>query len=274
MIENQELWFSDMRFLNDSREFKHVSDMIEASVRRYADAHRQNWVDHGCSGDAFDQMVRNFRANCHDKALYERVSKLGLPFIFSLSEGKDVLSQWRAYGNGEYCIGFDTAKLLELQNLQILKVEYSDEGKGAPELSDMLEWFFKYHLEHIHPDGTVDSEVSHDGLDDVLSRSSGSDLFFKHKNSAFQEEQEWRMVVRRGIEDKCIFFDANGRHPVPRFKVRSPTNENMLSKAITEIICGPGVEYERGSIAIELMKRKTKCHNIQISRSIVPYRTN
>ena len=272
IIEHRALHFSDVRFLNDSREFRHFCDMIEPSIRVRASNYRQSWIEHGCKESIFDAMVENLCARSRNEALFQRMSKFGHPFIFSLSEERDNLSQWRAYGNGEYCIGFDTDKLSELRGATLLKIHYSDLGGQVP-LSGMIDWFFENHFKDIRPDGTVDPEVFYDGLDDMLSRST-PDSFLQHKDAAFSQEKEQRLVIYRHVRDEGMFFDPNGRYPTPRFKFMASERQNTILEAITEIICGPGMDLERSKAAIDLMGQRASGLRFNVTSSTVPYRSS
>ena len=95
--------------------------------------------------------------------MFQWASKYGHPFVFSLSGERDSLSQWRAYGNGEYCIGFDIEKLCRIRDFSLLKIDYS-EPRGQTSLSGMIDWFFEKHFQDIRSDGSIDPEVFYSGL--------------------------------------------------------------------------------------------------------------
>lgn len=145
MIASQEFWFTEIRFLNDSREFRLACDALVKGIQRYAGTYRQQWLDRGCSGAEFESMVANMCNGGHYEAAFGKVAKRGHPFVFSLTEEGDLLSQWRAYGKGEYCIGFDSTKLFDL-----MQVNYATSDDPA-DLAGDLGWFFSEHLKHIRP---------------------------------------------------------------------------------------------------------------------------
>lgn len=45
MHESQELWFSDVRFLNDSKEYKHACSLLGQYIQSYAGKYRQKWTN-------------------------------------------------------------------------------------------------------------------------------------------------------------------------------------------------------------------------------------
>lgn len=272
IIENRELWFSDVRFLNDSQEFKHFCDMVENSIRSQSAKYRQSWIERGCKDVFFDAMVRNLCSGCRSDSMFQWASKYGHPFVFSLSGERDSLSQWRAYGNGEYCIGFDIEKLCRIRDFSLLKIDYS-EPRGQTSLSGMIDWFFEKHFQDIRSDGSIDPEVFYSGLDDMLSKSKADD-FLRNKDAAFKSENESRLVVYKSINDEQVFFDPTGRCPIPRIKVKSINGQDAILDAIVEIICGPGADIERSEAAIRLMGQRTTQHSFIVTSSKVPYRSN
>ena len=95
MIGGQELWFSDIRFLNDSKEFRLACEALTRCIRRYARDHRQTWLDSGCSEVEFGRMVDNMCNGSSYEAAFRKIAKYGYPFIFSLTQENDLLSQWK-----------------------------------------------------------------------------------------------------------------------------------------------------------------------------------
>ena len=273
MIASQEFWFTEIRFLNDSREFRLACDALVKGIQRYAGTYRQRWLDRGCSCAEFERMVANMCNGGHYEAAFGKVARRGYPFVLSLTEEGDLLSQWRAYGKGEYCIGFDATKFLDL-----MQVNYATSDNPA-DLAVDLGWFFSEHLEHIRPGGTIDPEVLHDGVDDLFARL-GSNFFVRHKDRGFHEEKEWRLVVHASVDDPRLFLDASGRYPKPRLKVKPFIGACALSEAIVEIVCGPGADQEMCKNAFSILEQRLfpSCppgagRKLKLSFSSIPYRT-
>ena len=274
MLVEQQLWFSDVRFLNDSREFKHTCELLKSSVHKHGSLNKQKWLDRGVKQESYDLMMHNMETRCDSRNLFAEIARFGHPFVFSLSGEKDILSQWRAYGGGEYCIGFDAEKLCKFHQCNLIEVTYGTVDDNHPQLSINLTRFFEFHLQHIRPGGQIDPEVLADGLNDIKPPIPADEFWFGLKDNAFSEEKEWRLVMRAKPNDPKIFFDSSGRQPTPRLRVGSSEEGKGLVDAICEIVCGPGIDLERSSTAIKMMVSRRSSASIPVSQSVAPYRTN
>jgi hypothetical protein len=56
-----ELWFSDVRFLNDTQEIHCSLKIGDHTIKETAKMHRDTWVRAGCLEARFDIMVSNIR---------------------------------------------------------------------------------------------------------------------------------------------------------------------------------------------------------------------
>lgn len=276
MFSSQELWFSDIRFLNDSREYKHACDLLAKYIRKCASTHRQGWIDAGCTQDKFDGMINNMCKGSTYERVQQNSSWEGFPFVFSLTQKRDSLNQWRSYGSG-YCIEIDV-KSIQSHALRLIKVAYKRDEDEDGYLSRVVNDFFSSNIRKIHPDGGLDQETYYAGIEDIVYKLWSSDFFVKHKDEGFHEEEEWRLVMyvdRSSAEFKNVFFDPSGRYPRPRLKIRPNAQEYPFSDIAKEIICGPGLDYELCMASISLM-RLSKTSNMfwgnRISYSNIPYR--
>src|SRR4051794_32982715 len=100
IVSSRTVWATVMHYLNDAKEFQKAIEIAHGIL-------------YNTSADAAD--VASVVQACAelDEAL-ERVSRVHV-CIFSLTEQKDLLSQWRGYcpAAGGYSIGFDTSPLIE-----------------------------------------------------------------------------------------------------------------------------------------------------------------
>jgi hypothetical protein len=221
-------------------------------------------------------MLVMMPGNNYDRRMTARTT----PFIFSLTTNPDSLSQWRAYGDGEYCIGFDTTKLLhKISEAKLVKVVYRFEADvvGEEEVdAGRVNRFFYNHLQHINREtGGIDEEVLRDGAYEFFRPTAlyDSEFLVKYKDYGFHEEEEQRMVIDIDPEiDKRVFFDNAGRYPVPRAKIRICDNPSEALDVVTCIVAGPGADQELTGTAISMLIAHMGCPNIGLSFSGIPYR--
>ncbi len=175
MFNSKSIWFTDMLYMNDSEEFHYAVEVVKRIIQ--------------CNFDDNLTSALNNQTHLKSKHLY----------TFSLSERKDVLSQWRGYClNGGYSISFnkeDLTKLTELDYLRFQKCIYKKEEIEALVLKDIV---------------TISPEAYRKMTEDYKAKSQSAKVlsrmpyeialraynvlpFIKHPS--FEEEQEWRFVT-------------------------------------------------------------------------------
>jgi len=275
-----ELWFSDIRFLNDARELHCAHDIIAHNVWKVANRHRKIWIEAGCTLEQFDIMVKNMiHIICANRHRWSDMSMSNLiPFIFSMTTNPDSLSQWRAYGKGEYCIGFDASMLLErIEGVNLIKVEYVKNPEDV-EFGVVEDNFFVKHLVHIHkPSGVIDEEVLMDGAMEFFPPYGGPlyDPSFQvtYKDFGFHEEGERRLLLQIDPSiDSRIIFATNGPYPRPRARIKIFEPGDGL-KVVREIKVGPGMDQGLAKAALDVLLANTHCYGVKVSASTIPYRT-
>lgn len=272
ILTKGEIWMSDPRFLNDSKEWHQAAAIAQRSIQHYAAGHRDIWISRGASPEAFDEMVHrmvlrfeNLSARAHFPARDSRMS----PFIFSLSESGDALSQWRAYG--DYSIGFDGEKLRAAAGARLYRVAYRD-AEVDETLAPYINSFFTGHLRHILPGGGIDTEVRMSGADDLEPSFRDADYFGRIKHPGFSEEREWRLIKSLGPRDDQIFFHTRGRYPIPCAKIKIFASLFEHNGMIKEVICGPGADEQRARYSFEMISQRWGVH-IPLRFSATPYRS-
>ncbi len=173
IINSKSIWLSNSSQMNDSSE--------NVWIEKYFDQIK-DYFSHGKYGKFINKVIDTYYMNNHP------------PYIFCLSEKKDLLSQWRAYSQDGHgiSIGFNT-KNLRIQNiipapnvyaintLGIYKVKYSIPGQKN-RISKLCESFKQ------------DFKKS-DDVDSILEFSSSlNNMALVFKNPSFKEEREWRIM--------------------------------------------------------------------------------
>jgi hypothetical protein len=277
ILSKGEIWMSDPRFLNDSQELHHAGAIVASTIRHVANEHRQKWIDAGCNPPAFDEMVANMVErfqNLSAVAPFPAAAARSTPYIFSLSQDGDSLSQWRAYGRGEYCIGFDGDQLAAAAGAHLCQVEYSDIDTVDARIVPMIEAFFTGHLVHTGPayNGGIDTEVRASGADDLQPRLWDDYYFPRKKHPGFREEQEWRLVKPLYPRSEGTFFNDRGRYPTPCAKVKIFNTPEEIRRVVTEVVCGPGADATRAQDAFKMMKEAIGAR-FPLRFSRIPYRS-
>lgn len=201
IVENGELWCTDIRYLNDGSEFTHGIELIEKEIKK---ACRRL---EGLELRFFEGLLDNITG-------YIRPEN-PLPtrrFVFSLSEESDSLSQWRAYASeGGVCLGF-SKKWLGARAGQlgwmIDKCVYQPGKKRQliqERVVDPAREYFKGN----------EVEVGEDGLQDFTSKYYQTGFFRNYvllcpwlKHESFEREHEWRLIGGCNVNDR---FDEDGK---------------------------------------------------------------
>ena len=215
IIEHQELWLSDIEFLNDSEELRYAARLLHTAITRR--------IERDYSGQQpphDDPAHRNLRATLlaletrfgldrprHSDYNLHQASEMweSLPFVVSFCRDGDLLSMWRGYADtGGFAIEFDSARLLgafnwdgslgsgssltplQLQNgffaAELVPVLYG-EAQLQTELDDIL-------------GGITSLSANHPGVIAYYSVENLISTFARIKHPAFSEEREIRLIVR------------------------------------------------------------------------------
>lgn len=191
--------------------------------------------------------------------------------LASFCEERDLLSQWRSYGNDGrgIALGFDSAKLLELakrNGLRLFRCVYDtkDQERIAAELVAML-------LEAFRAQGRV-ADGEREGL---LSQFKSLFLAVAPviKDHRFGEEREWRLVSQPvAFEDPAMLAVLKGNQASVKYAVKLAEHGNGRSDLIPSVTIGPTLDPYNVSDAIDLISQRTGFKVAQIEISGIPFR--
>jgi hypothetical protein len=256
MIEDQELWATDIFYLNDWTEFYHGRAEFKRELEKRLTSMRK---------DTSDKKVAQIVSE-----LLEKPNPLGSNrvFVCSFSEKGNDLSQWRAYcQDGGYSVGFRRDQLVRLadseNNCNLRRCEYF--GDCAHHVDRLLR-FLSRKSECEDPDTSVNATEL------LLCKFAA-----EYKDSGFRDEQEWRLISARS--EPKLKFRTRGTFLVPY--VTFKLDDAALWKDV-RVRVGPcsresdelRVHSVKMFLQSELKKRglPTTCRK-DVKASGIPYRT-
>lgn len=289
IVRDSAVWLTDVRFLNDKREYLYASDVFdEVIAERKAKATPED-------GLVLEQVTA--LAQIHNLATYD-------VYVASFSESDDQLSQWRAYAASArgVSLGFD------LQALQVPEQRLSS-GVFAPcvysrrlQLAMVHEWIDPYGdlLRRIRekasgsrgPDGQggVKFDPESDQIHKELVDFFGPDLMLESmscfldagrihtlmKHEAFSEEKEWRLVVVESRARKTPSPFKRLIRPgqstlVPYISVPLAKPKERLSR-LNSIRIAPHPDTDRALIAIREFLKANVLDHVEVEESKIPFR--
>lgn len=287
------IWMSDPRFLNDSQEWYWAGKIVAKTIKGFARNFKQSDMGKCWEKANYNKFIRRLINHFKDMPISSYRFDPQVPFIFSLSEINNSLSQWRAYGKGEYCIAFNAEKLASIYRTDLIKVNY-DKLKYDPKIANVVEEFFNNHRHNVYgtPDasGNLELEVMDEGVLELQAKLHGRHFLLAKKHPDFHEEKEWRLVTNLHSgrsPDKRVFFDSATRYPTPRAKVRifqSPMSDPAaeeklqpherrptLNEIIHHVVCGPGADETMAKASFEMLKSFAGI-NVPLEISGTPFR--
>lgn len=263
ILENQELWFTDYRYLNDPKEFSHGLDIIDKVIQQVApNAHEHARL-------ALDVV---------SELMLKKLSESFQYYITSLSTDGDELGQWRSYAdNGKgYAIGF-SSELISIKkptNFYIGDIQYED-SDVTDRVRDTVQTIVRGFLDTVtlHPVILTDEKLRRDVLEN-LTASAAPQLVWHSintKHSAYAHEKEVRLIKIDADDDMIseVSTRVRGSEIVPYMKQKFPLKR---ANSITEIIVGPATSADSVRSVRTLLKTLKYPDEIKIKRSDIPYR--
>jgi hypothetical protein len=249
------LWASHVSYLNDSQEVRHAKE-----VMRYVS---------GPANRVFAENSYVWFLNMFDSWLQDTVTASFEMYVFSLSEQRSLLSQWRSYtphGKG-VSITFSTALIREIAHLNHLKI-----GKCLYTIEDQRDLI----------ESLIESLwVTYTNSDFELDNEATAHAYFDHyaedilqvlaliKHEAFEEEREWRLISNaNAFAPDVKFRQADGALLlIPYTEFKLPVKDNKFD-AIT---LGPTPHRELSLGALQSFAAKSRL-TLNVMESEIPFR--
>lgn len=267
IITSKSIWATNYSFLNDLEEFNYGLCCLE------------NFLN----GPPSEEHLSSWRA--HLSKVMDYIKANDLPEIYSTSfcKSKDLLSQWRGYGQQGVCVVFDIKLMNDIGwwNYNSFNTTSGQENSIIPRfelyyndveyLEKGTEWeFFSRTLNKIMKNyqGFYERQPLSDGIDEGLrARLFGLIVPFI-KTFSFREEGEFRLAALQVNNKSDIKFRCGNGLLIPY--VELSVQENILP--ITEVVIGPGVNSALVEKGVRMLLDNNGYNNIKISRSSIPYR--
>lgn len=263
IVKSAVLRASDIRYMNDSAELRHMFDLLRSHV-----------TDRIAEGTDNPQLLNQLL-----DWLSRRIVGGSMLFGGSFRANGNLLSQWRGYslhGKG-VSLGFDPMHIrscAERQHFQVGKCLY-EAGQQRALITRIVDA-----LELTAAElgvGLVAAHHPHDNVYfDVFERIEGDLLRIGSilKHPSFEEEQEWRIVspVITGFSDSSVHFREGTSMLIPFYEFDLSDGESSRLQ-LDHVYLGPtsNIELSMNSLQIYLAKQHVSPRH-GISYCQIPYR--
>lgn len=245
IIENNELWLTNIYFMNDSNEMICAQNMLDYVSNQ--DGYKSNHPEkYSLARKILDNSIKSSNFN---------------HFVMSFCTSGDQLSQWRGYGAG-VAIGFKASKLDTcFPAAKLRKVIYSP-SEQATIIDNLLHSTSNYAKSR-----SIKNKEENDYIFDY-TKSMFDLIAAKMKNELFREENEWRLVNATPIHEKIIDrvnFRSKGKVVIPFIKIK-PDSRHL---PITSITVSPTSPLQNVP-SLQMMCIKNGL-NLTVERSMIPF---
>jgi hypothetical protein len=254
IVESASLRASSTRFLNDEAEFVGAIN----SLKRYLGFLEED-----------TKTPEDARSLCQEIRREIQLRPEQATFVFSFSESRDLLSQWRAYcpASGGYAIGISLKTLSAMageQGFALAKCVYDGEDHGSQIVALVASARAALRT---HPDPTTWRQEI---IAPFLYRFYSLAPLLKHP--AFSEEREWRLVLSpsmRGPSDR-VKFQARAGLLIPYYEFSLGDIRNKL--ILGEIVIGPHRHQQLAFSTLMGFLGHSGVRAEEISASTIPFR--
>ncbi|TDE07339.1 DUF2971 domain-containing protein [Flavobacterium sandaracinum] len=260
ILENSEIWLSNMYFLNDKNEFELGLRFVVEQLEAYK------------GGFSVLKPTKYF-IEALEKAI-DFIKEKDSPYILSMTTNNDLLSQWRGYTNNGVGvnIGFSN-RFFEENKLKVYKCIYEVE-KQKEIINHILTQSIFMFIRVADSQGIFkDSEEIELSKYDKAVSAAGQyfidrTMFFCSliKDKSFVEEDEWRLLLFDEKSEINFLNKGNYFRPYQKIKI------DNLNDSINEVMMGPNSEKELCHLSLKMLFNKYKIEIKKLNQSKIPYR--
>jgi hypothetical protein len=280
IIQSNCLRASAARYLNDSSEVDYGCSVVTSVIEEWLEKNELNRPSPSPAIRVLELLRKAF-----DDPEYGLARSANI-YVGCFCENENLLSQWRAYGSkGGYSIAFeieDSSPTVSLAvpdqswEARLEKVVY-DPITQVQRVGELLAQSFK-HIRECAPDDNAIQGV-HSKTFIIETSEFLSELLLDEiatfKNPAFEEESEWRLVVRPRWIDKSANFSTSSLikfresrgYLVPYLELRPPEGQRLPIRAIRY---GPSLIRERVEDPLQLFLNSCGFRGVRIDGSELP----
>lgn len=262
IVESKKLFASHAYYLNDAQEITHASALLGDVLTRYE----------GCG----DSQETEFLGEFAQWLQSIRQEQYGI-FIFSLSEQKSLLSQWRSYtphGKG-VSIGFSPEfinDLLTETGFRLAKCvyDYNEKRALASALADKMFISFRQRRATLDLSNRPKDKRYFSFLEEF--RGDLLQVFAIMKHQAFQEECEWRIISKYypNFHSANLHFREGASMLMPYIEMPFPEDQ-VDKKIFDKVVLGPSQNQNLSTTALASYLSNQRVCDLTLNCGI-PYR--
>jgi hypothetical protein len=258
IFKSDSLWASKIHYLNDSTEFglalNFAKEVLNAKLENVVDVRSREKIE--CLLD-----------NIHT------IQTVNI-CVISLSQKRDLLSQWRAYGGsvGGFSIGFKSSNLIACaaqQGFYLVKCVY-DEDKQKQMISELIDECLAVEF------NTVGTKIDPNRPRTIFVLRTGGEFRTKLasiapiiKHQSFREEDEWRLISEKGLNVSTLSFRPGVSMLTPYFEFQLGNKSDYVGS----ITVGPNPHPELAKEAVQMLLGKYGiAHDTRIYDTVIPFR--
>lgn len=261
IMQSDTLWATKIHYLNDESEFQLALNLAKGELRDQIEIIRS------INGDTYEIERR--------ECLLENISTIENinVCVISLSEAKDLLSQWRAYadGVGGFSIGF---------NVETLRSRAAEDGfelvKCIYEEDSQLKVIQELIAETLRVDfNTVKIKADPSNGKKVFVMKTGGDFAEKLvriapvlKNESFREEKEWRLISKP-TSVRAMKFRPGKSSLLPYIDFNLGESKSFYLK---EVVSGPSPNKHLMESSAKMLMSKYGFDSNRVVSSKIPFK--
>ncbi|CAO3352052.1 DUF2971 domain-containing protein [Azospirillum melinis] len=258
IISSKSLWATDIRYLNDSKELSHASEIVLSTIEE-KNKQRLSYSQ----SEFLNQLSERFD---HTDSFHI--------FTISFSEEKDSLDQWRGYsgGTGGFAIGFNLTDLAFEQRL--MKVCYNEDDQRQI-VKDVIDEMAHYYEKSAYFTSKFVKELLITQFCVSFARLIFT-LAPQFKSKHWASEKEWRIILtsmKKNYQDNLKFRAGKmGLIPYVEFKPKHFKRGLYEKMPINTVVQGPSPHAKLGRESLEQFLHSVGHHDVRIEASSVPLR--
>jgi hypothetical protein len=252
IIKSQSLWFTDSRYLNDSKEFKHGKDVIVQIIKGFR--LRKN--------KAIGKIILENLYLLENFSLY----------TFCFSKEPDLLSQWTRYSNNGkgLCFGIKLSKLKSVLGPcfisdHVIYDNKSQEKRIEQAILESIEYF-------------KNEKINSMNINSIIQYFSYMIATYKHVG--FEEEKEYRCFIINNNKENHLYISSRLDayitdgicKPYLNVQIENGTTNEKRIFPIENISIGPVNDLYASEIYLSKLLTKNGYPDLAIKKSNIPYR--